>query len=127
MDSIGHDLRQMQRMPLTPSHVAALRQVGRTVEYEAGEYLAGPGQPADRFTYIEEGEIEVVDAFTGGRLVSATLGPTQYVAEIPLLSGGNWAMPMRAVCRARVIEVSRPEILRLMLEMPELSASSLPY
>jgi thioredoxin reductase (NADPH) len=121
MDSIGHDLRQMQRTPLAPSHVAALRQAGRIVEYEAGAYLALQGQSVDRFTYIEEGEIELVNALTGGRLISATLGPTQYMAEIPLLSGGNWVIPFRAACRTRVIEVPRLEMLRLMSEMPELS------
>src|SRR3984885_12922044 len=121
MDSIGHDLRQMHRTPLAPSHVATLRQAGRIVEYEAGAYLAVQGQSVDRFTYIEEGEIELVNALTGGRLISATLGPTQYMAEIPLLSGGNWAIPFRATCKTRVIEVPRLEMLRLMSEMPELS------
>src|ERR1700743_341784 len=109
MDSIGHDLKQMQRTPLAPSHVAALREAGRVVDYDAGAYLAIQGQSVDRFTYIEEGEIEAVDALTGGRLVDATLGPTQYMAEIPLLSGGNWAIPFRATCRARGWEVPRAD------------------
>jgi thioredoxin reductase (NADPH) len=121
MDSIGHDLRQMQRAPLAPSHVAALREAGSVVEYEAGAYLAVQGQSIDRFTYIEEGEIEAVDAVTGGRLVDATLGPTQYMAEMPLLSGGNWVIPFRTTCKTRVVEVPRTEMLRLMSEMPEMS------
>jgi thioredoxin reductase (NADPH) len=121
MEAIGRDLREMQRTPLAPSHVAALREVGAVVHYEAGEFLARLGQPVDRFTYIEEGEIEVVNPFTDGRLGTATLGPTQYMAEIPLLSGGNWLMQMRAVSMARVIEVPRAEMLRLMSEIPEMS------
>jgi thioredoxin reductase (NADPH) len=121
MEAIGRDLREMQRTPLAPSHVAALREVGTVVHYQAGEILAQLGQPVDRFTYIEEGEIEVVNPFTGGRLGTATLGPTQYMAEIPLLSGGNWLMQMRAVSMTRVIEVPRVEMLRLMSEIPEMS------
>jgi thioredoxin reductase (NADPH) len=93
MDSIGHDLRQMHRTPLALSHVAALRQAGRIVEYEAGAYLAVQGQSVDRFTYIEEGEVELVNALTGGRLISATLGPTQYMAEIPLSVAATWSYP----------------------------------
>jgi thioredoxin reductase (NADPH) len=43
------------------------------------------------------------------------------MAEIPLLSGGNWSMPMRAACPTRVVEVFRREVLRLMSEIPEMS------
>jgi thioredoxin reductase (NADPH) len=111
----------MLRVPLAPSHVAALHRAGIEVQYKAGDFLARPGHPIDRFTYILEGEIEVVNAFTGGRLVTATLGPTQFMAEIPLPSGGNWQIPMRAVVPTRVIEVPRLEMLRLMSEIPEMS------
>src|ERR1700722_12929188 len=121
MEAIGRDLREMQRVPLAPSHVTALRKAGAEVQYEAGDFLCRQGQPIDRFTYVVEGEIEVVNAFTGERLVPSTLGATQFMAEIPLLSGGNWQMPMRAVVTTRVIEVPRTEMLRLMSEIPEMS------
>jgi thioredoxin reductase (NADPH) len=85
MEAIGGDLREMQRVPLGPTHVAALREAGAVVQYETGAFLARPGQPIDRFTYVEEGEIEVVNAFTGQRLTPSTLGPNQFMAEIPLL------------------------------------------
>ncbi|MEP9380156.1 FAD-dependent oxidoreductase [Aquabacter sp. CN5-332] len=121
MEAIGRDLREMQRVPLAPSHVETLRRAGGIVHYEPGDFLARPGQPVDRFTYVEEGEIEVVNAFTGERLVPSTIGPTQFMAEISLLSGGNWTMPMRATIKTRVIEVPRIEMLRLMSEIPEMS------
>lgn len=121
METIGRDLREMQRTPLAPAHVAALRAVGRVVDYPAGAMLCHPGQPIDRFVYVEEGEIEVVNAFTDERLVPSTLGPTQFMAEIAILSGGNWSMPMRAVSDTRVLEVPRADILRLMSHIPEMS------
>jgi thioredoxin reductase (NADPH) len=121
MEAMGGDLREMQRIPLAPAHVAALREAGAVVQYNSGAFLARPGQPIDRFTYVEEGEIEVVNAFTGERLTPSTLGPSQFMAEIPLLSGGNWSMLMRAACPTRVIEVPRREVLRLMSEIPEMS------
>jgi thioredoxin reductase (NADPH) len=46
MESIGGDLRQMQRIPLTASHVAALRAAGE-VKYQQGTFPARPGQLAD--------------------------------------------------------------------------------
>lgn len=121
METIGRDLREMQRIPLAPSHVAALRAAGVVVDYAAGTLLCRPGQPIDRFVYVDAGEIEVVNAFTDERLVPATLGPTQFMSEIALLSGGNWSMPMRAVSDTRVIEVPREAMLRLMSQIPEMS------
>lgn len=121
METIGRDLREMQRIPLAPSHVSALRAAGAVVDYPAGTILCRPGQPIDRFVYVEDGEIEVVNSFTGERLVPSTLGPTQFMSEIALLSGGNWSMPMRAVVDTRVIEVPRADMLRLMSQIPEMS------
>ena len=121
METIGRDLREMQRTPLAPSHVSALRAAGQVVDYPAGTMLCRPGEPIDRFVYVEAGEIEVVNAFTGERLVPSTLGPTQFMSEIALLSGGNWSMPFRAVVDTRVIEVPRADMLRLMSQIPEMS------
>ncbi|MGN6817959.1 MAG: FAD-dependent oxidoreductase [Sphingomonas sp.] len=121
METIGRDLREMQRTPLAPSHVEALRAAGRVVDYAAGAFLCRPGQPIDRFVYVEQGEIEVVDPFSDERLLPSTLGPTQFMAEIAFLSGGNWSLPMRAVSDTRVIEVPRADMLRVMSEIPEMS------
>lgn len=121
METIGRDLREMQRVPLAASHVAAIRAVGSERHYPAGTFLARAGEPADRFVYVEEGEVEVVDPFTGERHVPSTLGPTQFMGEIALLHGGNWSMPMRACKNTSVIEVPRRDMLRLMSEIPEMS------
>jgi hypothetical protein len=50
MEAMGGDLREMQRIPLAPAHVAALREAGAVVHYETGAFLARPGRPIDRFT-----------------------------------------------------------------------------
>jgi thioredoxin reductase (NADPH) len=121
METIGADLRQMQRTPLAASHVAALRVVGKPVTYPAGAFLARPGDPADRFTYVEDGEIEVVNSYTDKRHLTSTLGPTQFMGEISFLNGGAWSMPMRAVRETRVIEVPREAMLTLMAQIPEMS------
>ena len=121
METIGADLRQMQRTPLAGSHVAALRAAGKPVTYPAGAFLARPGDPADRFTYVEDGEIEVVNSYTDKRHLTSTLGPTQFMGEIAFLNGGAWSMPMRAVRETRVIEVPREAMLTLMAQIPEMS------
>jgi thioredoxin reductase (NADPH) len=121
MESIGGNLHEMQRTPLASSHVAALREAGTVVVYAAGTYLARPGQLADRFVYVLDGEIEVVNAYTDERLVPSTLGPTQFMGEISFLNGGTFSMPMRAVRETSVIEVPRTTMLTLMSQIPEMS------
>src|ERR1700690_989277 len=121
MESIGGDLRQMQRTPLAPSHVQALREHGKIATYPAGTFVARPGEPIDRFVYVEEGEIEVVNPYTDTRHLPSTMGPTQFLGEIALLNGGAWSMAMRAVRDTRVIDVPREAVLTLMSQIPEMS------
>ena len=121
METIGGDLRHMQRTPLSDSHVAALRAAGSIVRYPAGTFLARPGKPADRFTYVLSGEIEVVNLYTDERHLPSTLGPAQFMGEIAFLNGGNWSMPLRAAIDTEVIEVPREAMLTLMSQIPEMS------
>jgi thioredoxin reductase (NADPH) len=121
METIGADLRQMQRIPLAASHVEALRAAGKIATYPTGAFLARPGTPVDRFSYVEEGEVEVVNPYTDERLFPSTIGPTQFLGEISFLSGGAWSMPMRAVQQTRVVEVPREAMLKLMSRIPEMS------
>jgi thioredoxin reductase (NADPH) len=121
METIGGDLRQMQRTPLAAAHVQALRSAGRAASYPAGTFLARPGEPLDRFVYVEEGEIEVVNPYTDERHLPSTIGPAQFMSEISLLNGGAWSMAMRAVQDTRVIEVPREVVLTLMSQIPEMS------
>ena len=121
METIGRDLEEMQRTPLTAAHVEAMRAFADTVTYEAGTFIVQPGDVVDRFIYLLEGEIEVVDPFTGDRATGSTLGPTQFAGEISFLNGGAWSMPLRAVAQTTVLVVPRPVMLRLMSEIPEMS------
>jgi thioredoxin reductase (NADPH) len=121
MESIGNDLRQMQRTPLAPAHVEVLRAAGKVVTYSAQSFLSHPGDPMDRFMYIEEGEVEVVNPYTNERHLPFTLGPTQFLGEIAFLSGGAWSMSMRTASETRIIEVPRAAMLTLMSRIPEMS------
>src|SRR6204780_3157884 len=121
METIGGDLRQMQRIPLPASPVQGLRAHERIVTYPAGTFLARPGEPIDHFVYVEMGEIEVVNPYTNERHLPSTLGPTQFMGEIGFLYRGGWSLAMRAVVETRVIEVPREAMLTLMSRIPEMS------
>lgn len=121
METIGRDLTEMQRVPLAPTHVAAIRAVGTEISYPAGTVLVRPGDRIERFVYVLQGEIEVMNTFTGERFVPATLGPSQFMSEISFLAGGTWSMAFRTAADTRVIEVPRAEMLTLMSQIPEMS------
>jgi len=121
METIGNDLRQMTRTPLAASHVEALRAAGKVVTHSARVFLSRPGEPMDCFTYIEDGEVEVVNPYTDERHLPFTLGPTQFMGEISFLNGGAWSLSMRTVRETRVIEVPREAMLTLMSRIPEMS------
>ncbi|MBX9796054.1 cyclic nucleotide-binding domain-containing thioredoxin-disulfide reductase [Sphingomonas sp.] len=121
METIGADLRQMIRTPLAPAHVEALRAAGTVEHYPAGTMLARPGEPIDRFVYVLDGEIEVVNPYTDERHLPSTLGPTQFMGEIAFMSGGAWTLAMRAAQGTRAISVPRETMLTLMAQIPEMS------
>ena len=68
METIADDITVMRRTPLEPGHVDALRKLGSARRYAKGEMVARPGEPMDRFIYVEDGEIEVVDPYSGKRM-----------------------------------------------------------
>ena len=121
MESIGADLQTMQRVPLADEHVAAIREIAKEVTYEPGSMVAEVGAPMDQFVYVLDGELEVVNPFTGERLLPHGLGPTQFMGEIGFLNGGTHFLPMRAAERTRALVAPRAAMLELMGRVPELS------
>ena len=121
MEQLGVDLRQMRRTPLHDSHVEALRDVGTEVVFDVGEYVAEAGQAMDRFVYVLDGEVELVDPSTGKRTVESTLGPSQFAGEIAFLNGGTFTLALRACRQTRALVVPRPVMLDLMARIPEMS------
>lgn len=121
METLGQDLETMRRVPLAPAHVDAIGAIGGEVFYPAGSILVDIGDPLDRFVYILEGEIEIANPYTGERMFSHALGPTQFMGEIGFLSGATNYLRMRAAVDTRVIEAPRQAMLELMSRVPELS------
>src|SRR5688572_30622186 len=114
MESIGTDLETMKRVPLADAHVAALSEIGEERWYAKGEMIARVGERMDRFIYLIEGEVEIVDPYSGDRLLDAVLGPTQFLGDIGLLHASAHFLGARAVSDTRTLEASREQMLELM-------------
>ncbi len=121
MEQLGQDLETLRRVPLADAHVDAICKIGTERTYPKGHIFAEVGEPMDTFTYVLDGEIEVIDAYTRERMFEHSLGPTQFMGEIAFMNGGNWFLPMRAAKETRVIEAPREAMLELMSRVPELS------
>ncbi len=121
MEGIGVELETMRRVPLADAHVDAIRQIAKERSYEAGETVVEVGDKQDRFVYLLEGEIELVDPYSGERMIESSLGPTQFMGDIGFLNAGSFFLPMRAVKPTRTIEATREDMLALMGRVPELS------
>jgi thioredoxin reductase (NADPH) len=121
METIAFDLRQTKRIPLSADHLAAIRRIGKAIQYEQWQFVAQAGQAIDRFVLVEDGEIEVVSPRTGERYFPDTLGAGQFVGEIAFLNGGNFSLSLRAAIQTRVVEVPREAMLALMARVPEMS------
>ena len=115
------DIANTPRTPLEEAHIEAIRAIASERHYAAGDDVVCPGDGMDEFILIEEGEIELVNPYTGERLVDATLGPGQYAGEIAFLSGGTWSAFMRAAKPTRVLVAPREDMLTLMARVPEMS------
>ena len=121
METIAIDLTNTPRKPLDPQHVEMIRGAGTEVCFAAGETVMEIGEPVETFYLVETGEVEAVDPLTGGRYMSWTLGPGQFLGEIGFLSGLGAAIGMRAVQDSRLTAVPREDMLALMSAEPELS------
>ncbi|MEO1168850.1 MAG: FAD-dependent oxidoreductase [Pseudomonadota bacterium] len=121
MENFGDDLTTMQRVPLADDHVAALREIGIEHSYEAGDMVAKVGDRMDVFVYVLDGEIEVVDPYSGERMIESSLGPTQFMGDISFLNAGSIVLGMRAAQPTRTLEVPRADMLALMSKRPGLS------
>ncbi|WP_114521513.1 cyclic nucleotide-binding domain-containing thioredoxin-disulfide reductase [Altererythrobacter sp. ZODW24] len=121
MENIGVDLSVMPRTPLADDHVEAIREIATERSYQTSDMVAEVGDAMDRFVYVLDGEIEVVDPHTGNRMGDASLGPTQFMGELSFLNAGSFTLSMRATKATRTLEAPRKAMLDLMSNVPELS------
>ena len=120
MESIGGDLRAMSPQPFKPEHLEAMRELGTERQYAAGDVITPVGQRMDRFMLLLDGEVDIVNPFTGQNLIAGALKTGQFLGELNFLNGGSATLPARAAVDTLMLEVPRPAMLELMAKIPEL-------
>ena len=120
MESIGGELQFMTPRPFVGEQLEALREISEERQYSAGTMVTNVGDPLNRFIVVLDGEIEVVDPYTGDRLTSSSLRAGQFMGELAFLNAGSATLPMRAAIDTRTLEAPREAMLDLMARVPEI-------
>lgn len=120
METIGGDLRAMSPQPFLPEYLDAMRQVGYERLYLAGEIITPVGQRMDRFLMVLDGQVDIVQPFTGETLIPGAMRAGQFLGELNFLNAGTNTTPTRAGSDTVMLEVPRAAMLELMARIPEL-------
>lgn len=120
METIGGDLRAMSPQPFLPEYLDAMRQVGYERLYQSGEIITPVGQRMDRFLMVLDGQVDIVQPFTGETLIPGAMRAGQFLGELNFLNAGTNTTPTRAGSDTVMLEVPRAAMLELMARIPEL-------
>lgn len=101
--------------------LAELAKLGETRTWEPGTAVVTEGDVADCMYIVHAGELRVVVAGVGGRMVElSTLGAGEIFGEL-MLSGGRRSATVQVTARARLTRVTRAEVERVLSLRPDLA------
>jgi CRP/FNR family cyclic AMP-dependent transcriptional regulator len=101
--------------------LSELVKLGETRTWEPGTTVVTEGDSGDCMYVIHTGELRVVVAGDGGRVVELnTLGPGEFFGEL-MLSGEQRAASVKVTTRARLTRVNRVEVERVLAMRPDLA------
>ena len=120
METIGDDLRAMSPQPFKPEYLEAMRQAGAERRYSAGEIINPVGQRMEQFMLVVDGQVDIVQPFTGETMIAGAMRTGQFLGELNFLNAGTTTTPTRAGTDTLMLEVPRLAMMELMAKIPEL-------
>jgi thioredoxin reductase (NADPH) len=99
---------------LAQSHADRLRRYGELRQVEAGETLLEPGTIDPHFYVVVDGSLEIVRETRDSETLIHVHLPGQFTGEANLLSGRRALVRIRARERSEIIDIDRPQLLRLL-------------
>lgn len=105
---------------------ASIKSIAKRVQYSSGEILFFQEDPGDALYMIEKGSVEIsVMAANGRKLSLNVMRPNEVVGEIAVLDGGPRTVTATVMDASTLLRVTRPALLELMREQPEVAADLL--
>jgi thioredoxin reductase (NADPH) len=99
---------------LIPSYVERLRRYGQARHVARGEVLLEPGTPDPHCFVVVSGQLEIVRETRETETLIHTHGPGQFTGEANMLSGRRALVRIRARENSEIIDIDRPQLLRLL-------------
>jgi signal transduction histidine kinase len=79
---------------------------GEVVSLPAGTVIASPGDNAQHFIVVLEGELRITKIYDRQEVLMAMIKPGMYTGDVPLLLGTPWLVTVRAIKPARVFRLT---------------------
>ena len=107
--------------PLREDQIEVLRSYGHTRETEAGQVLFRAGDASNDFFVILEGEVEVIDDFTGEVRTVGVFSAGTFLGDLHMLTGQG--VPLSAVVSVggEVLAIPRERLKEVVTEEVDLS------
>jgi thioredoxin reductase (NADPH) len=99
---------------LIPSYVERLRRYGQARHVSRGEILLEPGTSDPHCFVVVSGSLEIVRETRETETLIHTHGPGQFTGEANMLSGRRALVRIRAREDSEIIDIDRPQLLRLL-------------
>jgi signal transduction histidine kinase len=129
MDCNESDRAMLRRVPLfaelSEEDLSSIAESADAVEVDAGDVLAGEGDPGDALFVIVSGELQVVKRSRTTDVPIALLGPGEIVGEMSIFESLPRMASVRAVSPTRVIRIGRDEVVDLVSTRPSATMSML--
>lgn len=113
----------METAKLSEDLVNLLKSKGREESYKLGDIIIEEGQESDSIYIIEKGYVNITKKDPmGNDVLIGTAGPGSIIGEMGVFMGIERTATVRAVSDLKVIVFHRDEFLRVVSELPEISA-----
>ncbi|HEX6941696.1 MAG TPA: FAD-dependent oxidoreductase [Gemmatimonadaceae bacterium] len=99
---------------LAPSYVERLRRYGQARHVSRGDILLEPGTSDPHCFVVVSGSLEIVRETRETETLIHTHGPGQFTGEANMLSGRRALVRIRARENSEIIDIDRPQLLRLL-------------
>jgi thioredoxin reductase (NADPH) len=99
---------------LSSAYVERLRRYGRSRHVSHGDVLLEPGTSDPHCFVVVTGSLEIVRETRDSETLIHVHGPGQFTGEANMLSGRRALVRIRARGDSEIIDVDRPELLRLL-------------
>ncbi|MGC1408107.1 MAG: cyclic nucleotide-binding domain-containing protein [Acetobacteraceae bacterium] len=98
---------------LAPQHVACVRQITRSAQFAADEFVFHAAEPADQFYLLRDGLVALQMQPRDGPITLATIGAGEFLGVSWLLTPRTWTWDARALQAVSALAIDVGQLIAL--------------